>query len=170
MLPIHLDLSNKKVLIIGGGTIAARRVNAICAEPCDITVISPEICAEMARLIDTYKLHWKKKKVDVEDLKEAFFIVAATNDHAVNEWIAKTSLPHQLVNCVSQSELGSVIMPKVIKAGKVTISVSTSGASPARTKQLATTIEAMLENEDIEALDVLYMERKERITKQRKNR
>ncbi|MBD3858137.1 bifunctional precorrin-2 dehydrogenase/sirohydrochlorin ferrochelatase [Bacillus sp. 28A-2] len=167
MLPVHLDLTNKQVLIAGGGTVAARRVSALCMEPCRITVVSPDICDEMARLIDTYELNWKGKKVGAEDLEDAFLIVAATSDPSVNEWIAQTALPHQLVNCVSQSELGNVIVPKVVKAGKVTISVSTSGASPARTKQLAAAIEAMLEKEDVDALEALYIERKKR---QRKGR
>lgn len=122
--------------------------------------MSPDISEEMARLIDTYALNWKEKKVDPEDLKGAFFIVAATNDPSVNEWIAQTAQPHQLVNCVSQSELGNVIMPKVVKAGKVTISVSTSGASPARTKQLAAAIESLLEEEDIDALDAFTSKEK----------
>ncbi|PCK21603.1 precorrin-2 dehydrogenase [Bacillus pumilus] len=167
MLPVHLDLTNKQVLIAGGGPVAARRANALGAEPCSITVVSPHICDEMAHVIETYELNWKEKKVGAEDLKDAFFIVAATNDPVVNEWITHTAQPHQLVNCVSQSELGNVIMPKVVKAGKVTISVSTSGASPARTKQLAAAIENLLEQEDVDALDALYMERK---TQQRKSR
>ncbi|MEI4788987.1 bifunctional precorrin-2 dehydrogenase/sirohydrochlorin ferrochelatase [Bacillus sp. FJAT-53060] len=167
MLPINLDLTNKQVLIAGGGSVAARRANALGTESCSVTVVSPHICDEMARIIDTYELNWKEKKVSAEDLKGAFFIVAATNDPAVNEWITQTAQPHQLVNCVSQSELGNVIMPKVVKAGKVTISVSTSGASPTRTKQLASAIENLLEQEDVDALDALYVERK---TRQRKSR
>ncbi|WP_144533342.1 precorrin-2 dehydrogenase/sirohydrochlorin ferrochelatase family protein [Bacillus pumilus] len=167
MLPVHLDLTNQQVLIAGGGKIAARRVEALCIEPCHITIVSPDISKEMARLIDTYNLNWKEKKVDVKDIEDAFFIVAATNDPAVNKWIAQTARPHQLVNCVSQSELGNVIVPKVVKAGKVTISVSTSGASPARTKQLAAEIETLLEQEDVDALDALYIERKKQ---QRKSR
>ncbi|GLF90475.1 precorrin-2 dehydrogenase [Bacillus safensis] len=167
MLPVHLDLTNKQVLIAGGGPVAARRANSLCVEPCRITVVSPDLCDDMVNLIDTYKLTWKKKKVDAEDLKDAFFIVAATNDPSVNDWITQSALPHQLVNCVSQSELGNVIVPKVVKAGKVTISVSTSGASPARTKQLAAAIESLLEQEDTDALDALYTERKKR---QRKSR
>ncbi|OLP66500.1 Precorrin-2 dehydrogenase [Bacillus pumilus] len=167
MLPVHLDLSNKRVLIVGGGPIATRRANALSGEHCELTIISPDICDDMANLIDTHQLQWKQRKVVAEDLEDVFFIVAATNDPSVNEWIAQTALPHQLVNCVSQSELGSVMMPKVVKAGRVTVSVSTSGASPARTKQLADAIESMLEHEDIEALDALYVERKKR---QRKSR
>ncbi|MGG2186398.1 NAD(P)-dependent oxidoreductase [Bacillus altitudinis] len=71
----------------------------------------------------------EEKKVDAEDVKDAFLIVAATDDPSVNEWMTQSALPHQLVNCVSQSELGNVIVPKVVRAGKVTISISTSGAS-----------------------------------------
>ncbi|MFS0656083.1 bifunctional precorrin-2 dehydrogenase/sirohydrochlorin ferrochelatase [Bacillus sp. 179-C3.3 HS] len=167
MLPVHLDLSHKRVLIVGGGPIAARRAHTICTEPCDITIVSPDICDDMAQLIKTYQLRWKQQKVSAQDLEGMFMIVAATNDPSVNEWISRTAHPHQLVNCVSQSELGSVIMPKVVKAGKVTISISTSGASPARTKQLAVAIESMLEQEDVDALDALYIERKEQ---QRKSR
>ncbi|WP_144524652.1 precorrin-2 dehydrogenase/sirohydrochlorin ferrochelatase family protein [Bacillus pumilus] len=167
MLPVHLDLTNQQVLIAGGGKIAARRVEALCIEACQITIVSPDVSKEMSRLIDTYNLNWKEKKVDAKDIEDAFFIVAATNDPAVNKWIAQTARPHQLVNCVSQSELGNVIVPKVVKAGKVTISVSTSGASPARTKQLAAEIETLLEQEDVGALDALYIERK---NQQRKSR
>lgn len=167
MLPVHLDLTNKQVVIAGGGSVALRRAKALCTESCHITVVSPNLSEEMAHFIDTYQLNWKEKKVDAGDLKDAFFIVAATNDPSVNEWIAQTAQPHQLVNCVSQSELGNVMVPKVVKAGKVTISVSTSGASPARTKQLAAAIESLLEQEDIDALDALYIERKKR---QRKSR
>ncbi|EKF37483.1 precorrin-2 dehydrogenase/sirohydrochlorin ferrochelatase family protein [Bacillus xiamenensis] len=160
MLPIHLDLTNKQVVIAGGGLVAARRASALCMEPCRITIVSPDICDEMAKLIETNGLNWEKKKVGAEDLKDAFLIVAATNDPLVNEWITQTATPHQLVNCVSQSEFGNVIVPKVVRAGKVTISVSTSGASPSRTKELAAAIESLLEQEDIDALDALYIERK----------
>lgn len=103
MLPVHLDLTDKQVVIAGGGSVALRRAKALCKESCQITVVSPNISEEMERLIDTYALNWKEKKVDAEDLKGAFFIVAATNDPSVNEWIAQTAQPHQLVNCVSQS-------------------------------------------------------------------
>lgn len=72
MLPVHLDLTNQQVLIAGGGKIAARRAEALCIEPCHITIVSPDISKEMARLIDTYNLNWKEKKVDAEDLKDAF--------------------------------------------------------------------------------------------------
>ena len=62
MLPVHLDLTNKHVLIAGGGRIAARRTSALCMEPCSITIVSPDICDEMANLIETYQLTWKKRK------------------------------------------------------------------------------------------------------------
>ena len=68
MLPVHLDLTNQQVLIAGGGKIAARRAEALCIEPCHITIVSPDISKEMARLIDTYNLNWKEKKVEAEDV------------------------------------------------------------------------------------------------------
>ncbi|BBP89210.1 hypothetical protein BsIDN1_28280 [Bacillus safensis] len=89
MLPVHLDLTDKQVVIAGGGSVALRRAKALCTESCQITVVSPDLSEEMACLIDTYALNWKEKKVGAEDLKDAFFfIVAATNDPSVNEWIA----------------------------------------------------------------------------------
>lgn len=99
MLPVHLDLTNKQVVIAGGGSVALRRAKALCTESCHLTVVSPDLSEEMACLIDTYALNWKEKKVGAEDLKDAFFIVAATNDPSVNEWIAQTAQPHQLVVC-----------------------------------------------------------------------
>ncbi|MGE6631341.1 precorrin-2 dehydrogenase/sirohydrochlorin ferrochelatase family protein [Bacillus sp. NPDC077027] len=162
MLPVHLDLKEKSVLIIGGGKIAFRRLTTILPETKRITVVSPELSDQMEQLITMHQLVWKRKSVEREDLTSAFLIVAATNDPTVNEWVTKIAQPHQLVNCVSQAELGSVIMPKIIRKGRIVISVSTSGASPTHTKRLSTEIESLLQHENTDELERLYKQRKER--------
>ncbi|WP_306797735.1 NAD(P)-dependent oxidoreductase [Proteus mirabilis] len=94
------------------------------------------------------------------DLKPAFFIIAATNDRGVNQEIAANASETQLVNCVSKAEQGSVYMPKIIRKGRIQVSVSTSGASPAHTKRLAENIEPLMTDDLAEEVDRLFEKRR----------
>lgn len=96
----------------------------------------------------------------MKDLAPAFFIIAATNDRSVNQEIAASASETQLVNCVSDAEQGSVYMPKIICKGRIQVSVSTSGASPAHTKRLAEDIEPLITADLTEEVDRLFEKRR----------
>lgn len=147
MIPIHISLKGKKVVIAGGGIIAVRKLKALLHEEADITIVSPEVSDDMSMLISEHKLEWKRKKVEKSDLDSAFFIIAATNEPDVNRWIGKSAAENQLINVASNADLGNIYLPKTIKKGKILISVSTSGASPADTKRIARDIEGLISEE-----------------------
>lgn len=156
MLPLHFNVKNKNVLIVGGGKIALRRLRLFLEEEANIRVISPDVLQEIAELSKLGKLNWQAKKVELADLKDALFIIAATNDSAVNEWIAENVSENQFVNVVSNADKGNVIVPKSVKKGRLTLSVSTNGASPALTKQICEQLSEQFDDQFINELEQMY--------------
>ncbi|MDQ0227117.1 NAD(P)-dependent oxidoreductase [Metabacillus niabensis] len=159
MIPLHIDVKGKKVIVVGGGKIAYRRLCLFLAEGANITVISPNVISEIEELFHLGKITWLEKKIELEDLKNAFFIIAATNDASINEWIAANIEENQLINIVSNAKLGNVTVPKTVKKGKLILSVSTSGASPKLSKEISEKLIEQFEDDFIEELDKLYVER-----------
>ncbi|MCM3441160.1 NAD(P)-dependent oxidoreductase [Metabacillus halosaccharovorans] len=166
MLPLHIDVNNRQVLVIGGGKIAYRRLLLFLDEGANITVISPEIINDIEDLSQKKQILWKQKKVELSDLQQAFIIVAATNDPAVNEWVAENVNNHQLVNVASDMTKGNFIVPKSVKKGRLSISVSTNGASPKRAKEICEQLSSQFDEEYINELDRLYDQRQ--LNKQQK--
>ncbi|WP_226665785.1 NAD(P)-dependent oxidoreductase [Metabacillus litoralis] len=161
MLPLHINVQNQNVLIVGGGSIALRRLQLFLEEDAHVTVVSPEVVEEIENLARSNQLIWKKKKIEVSDLSQAFIIIAATNDHQINEWVAKQVAPTQLINVASNAEQGNVIVPKSIQKGRLTLSVSTNGASPKLAKQICEQISHQFDESFIKELDIMYEKRQE---------
>jgi len=161
MLPLHIDVNNRQVLVIGGGKIAYRRLLLFLDEGANITVISPEIINDIEDLSQKKQILWKQKKVELSDLQQAFIIVAATNDPAVNEWVSENVNNHQLVNVASDMTKGNFIVPKSVKKGRLSISVSTNGASPKRAKEICEHLSSQFDEEYINELDRLYDQRQQ---------
>ncbi|MCV9887598.1 NAD(P)-dependent oxidoreductase [Metabacillus halosaccharovorans] len=161
MLPLHIDVNNRQVLVIGGGKIAYRRLLLFLDEGANITVISPEIINDIEDLSQKKQILWKQKKVELSDLQQAFIIVAATNDPAVNEWVSENVNNHQLVNVASDMTKGNFIVPKSVKKGRLSISVSTNGASPKRAKEICEHLSSQFNEEYINELDRLYDQRQQ---------
>ncbi|MCM3652706.1 precorrin-2 dehydrogenase [Metabacillus litoralis] len=162
MLPLHFNVKDKNVLVVGGGKIALRRLRLFLEEGARITVISPDVVPEIAELSKVDKLNWQAKKVELADLKDALFIIAATNDSAVNEWIAENASENQLVNVASNANKGNVIVPKSVKKGRLTLSVSTNGASPTLAKQICEQLSKQFDEQFVNELEQMYENRANR--------
>ncbi|MCE0739057.1 precorrin-2 dehydrogenase/sirohydrochlorin ferrochelatase family protein [Bacillus sp. G16] len=162
MLPLHISLEKKKVVIAGGGTIALRRLKTVLSEGADITLVSPDVEPEIKKMADNRRIRWASRTIEKEDYLDAFLIIAATDNAAVNKEIAQTASPFQLVNCVSEAELGNVYMPKIVKRGHVTVSVSTNGASPKHTKELSEKVDELIDGDFVAEVDRLYHVRRKK--------
>ncbi|MDR4434118.1 precorrin-2 dehydrogenase [Bacillus tequilensis] len=162
MLPLHISLEKKKVVIAGGGSIALRRLKTVLSEGADITLVSPDVEPEIKQMADNHRIRWVSRTIEKEDYLDAFLIIAATDHPAVNKEIAQTAAPFQLVNCASHAELGNVYMPKIVKKGHVTVSVSTNGASPKHTKELAGKVDELIDGDFVAEVDRLYQVRRKK--------
>ncbi|ASB89676.1 precorrin-2 dehydrogenase [Bacillus sonorensis] len=160
MLPLHINLSGKQVVIAGGGRIAARRLRTVLDEGASVTVVSPEVSAAMLELIEKHRICWKRKKAEPEDAEDAFLVILATDDPETNKRIADSARDRQLVNVASEAERGNVYVPKIIKKGNITISVSTNGASPGHAIELAGRIDGLVDDQLVREIDELFRKRR----------
>ena len=86
--PLYVDLSGRDVLVVGAGPIAARRVASLLPFDCRITVVAPEACDEIARHSKAGRLCLKCRPYETADSENAYLIVAATDNRALNHQIA----------------------------------------------------------------------------------
>lgn len=173
-LPLVLNLKGKKVVIFGGGEVGERKASLFC-EHADVTVVSREFTPMLTELSGKIRL------INAEDmdekeisryLKEAFIVIPATNDAALNERIAGIAGNQgKLVNRVDG--VGDIIVPSVIERGDVVIGISTFGKSPALSKYIRQRIEEVVTPEFIsmsKLQDELRELLKSRVEDQRKRR
>ena len=151
--PFFIDIKNKNCVVVGGGTVALRKIEKLIQFEPDITVIAPEIsdyilCIEGIRII-------KRTFLD-SDLDGAFFVITATNDEMLNEHIFRMcSEKNILVNTVDDKEKCSFIFPAIVKRENVTVAVSTSGKSPIYARYLRKQIENLLDDRTDEIIEIL---------------
>lgn len=139
--PVFINLHGKKCIVIGGGSIAERKILSLLKAGADVSVISPELTKRLASESKNKRIKHIKRRYQKGDLKNAFIVIAATNDRAVNRKAAKEA-PH-LMNAVDMPALCNFIVPSVVKRGLLTIAISTSGASPAIAKAIRREIETL---------------------------
>lgn len=135
--PVMLDLFNRRAVVIGGGKIATRKVQTLLeSSEANVTVVSPDITETLEQLAHKQQIHWYKKNFHATDIEDAFLVIAATNDKALNRMIAKQCHPHQLVNVVSEAIHGNFVVPASLRRGNLTIAVSTDGLHPSAAKRI----------------------------------
>ena len=141
-LPLFLDVKNMPCLIVGGGVIAERKVSILARANANITIIAPEITAEIERNIKRKNIKWLQKNFTASDIKNFQIVIAATNDRAVNAEVAALCKEQNiLVNTADDSKNCDFILPSVIDRSPVQIAVSTGGASPVLARMLRTKLE-----------------------------
>ena len=158
--PINLNLNGRKVVVIGGGRIAERKITGLIEAMAVVTVVSPKLTPELMMYAEEGKLIWKEKDFTAEDIQDAFLVIAATNQPEINLAIKKAAAPHQLVSLVDNPEESDFILPAVVNQGKLSITVSTSGASPILAKKIKQEIADQFGPEYKEYVDFLYSCRK----------
>lgn len=143
--PIMLDVRERPVIVVGGDAIAAEKAAALVASGARVSVISPEFGAEMLALAAREQVTLLHKSYEPGDLAGAFVVVAATTDAEMIEAIWQETQRHgQPVNIVDVPRYCSFILPSVLRRGKLTVAVSTEGASPSLAKRIRQQLEEVL--------------------------
>jgi len=132
LYPVMLDLRDREVVVVGGGSVAERKVREIIEAGARVRVISPEVTPALAQLGAEGWITVCRKPFEATDLEGAWLVIGATDDAAVNRAIAEEAARRRLFcNIVDQTALCSFLVPAVVRQGVVTIAISTGGMSPA---------------------------------------
>ncbi|QBX60567.1 Hypothetical protein SaO217_2503 [Staphylococcus aureus] len=121
-----------------------------------MTVISPTITEKLQNMVDKGVVIWKGKEFEPSDIVDAYLVIAATNEPRVNEAVKQALPEHALFNNVGDASNGNVVFPSALHRDKLTISVSTDGASPKLTKSIMAELEALYPPSYSSYIDFLY--------------
>lgn len=137
LFPFYEDISGKEFLVVGGGAVAAEKIEKIKQFTQCIHVIAPE-----TELSD---VPVERRPFRDEDLEHCDVCIVATSDRALNAHIAALCRERHIpVNVVDDRELCSFIFPSFVKRGPLTVSITTSGKSPAYARTLRKQLEQVI--------------------------
>jgi precorrin-2 dehydrogenase/sirohydrochlorin ferrochelatase len=163
-----LRLEGKKVVVIGGGRVAERKVAGLLVTGSLITVISPQATDKLKGLAGSGLIEWLERSFSKEDIEGAFLIFAATNDNVLNQSIKMAASEQQLVNIADDPEGSNFHVPSHIQRGRLSIAVSTGGASPTLARKIREQLEHQFDDQFEEYLEFLFSAR-QRILKEVKD-
>jgi uroporphyrin-III C-methyltransferase/precorrin-2 dehydrogenase/sirohydrochlorin ferrochelatase len=140
LFPAFLKLQGRRVVVVGGGPVAASKLAALQAARADVVVVAPEVC----EAIRTAGVTISNRPFDPADLDGAWFVVAAAPPE-VNRRVAEECERRQLfVNAVDDPANASVYLGGVVRRPGVTLAISTDGAAPALAGLLREALDHML--------------------------
>lgn len=135
--PMYIDMEDLKVLLVGGGTIATEKLEKLVDFTKEITIITKELSMEANVIIKDNCLTLFERAYRQGDIDGFDIVIVATDDMELHKSIYEESRGSRtLVNSVDDTAYCDFIFPSYIKNGDLTISFSTSGASPAFAKQI----------------------------------
>ncbi len=144
-LPIFLNIENKDCLVVGGGEVAARKLEMLLKANAQVRLVARELCEEVRLLVNEGKLKHIGQHYQEALLENCVLVIAATDNEQLNREISEQAQLRQLpVNVVDNPALCSFIMPSVIDRYPVQIAISTGGASPVLARLLRARLETMI--------------------------
>jgi siroheme synthase-like protein len=146
--PFFVDLSDRHILVIGAGTIAARRVGTLCGFAGEITVVAPEIAPEIEELARSWPVMVCRRGFQEEDLSGKDLVLIATDDRRLNSEIYQMCRERQIwANTCSDQALCDFQFPSVVRQGDVVIGINASGKNHRLVKETRQKIENFLKEE-----------------------
>lgn len=129
--PVYLNLKGKRVVVIGGGEVAERKVESLLGTEGLIVVISPKVTPRLASLVDENRIDLQLRPYTPGDCAGAALVLSATDDPAVSRAVFQDATAiGALINTADQPALCDFIMPAVVRRGDIVIAISTGGTSP----------------------------------------
>jgi precorrin-2 dehydrogenase len=143
--PVCLDLGGRPCVVVGGGAVAERKVRGLLDAGACVTVLSPRLTPGLLALAGKGRLQWRPREYRPGDLTEAWLVMVATDDRAVNGEVAKEARARRVwANCADDPERCDFALPAIARRGTLTVAVSTGGASPALAQMAREEIERRL--------------------------
>lgn len=160
LYPVGLVLTGKAVLVVGGGQVATQKVAELVRCGADVTVVAPDVAAELSTLADEGRLRCEVRPYRRGEASAYRFVVAATDQRDVNQAVHDDAEAAGVwVNAADDPERCTAVLPSRVRRGSLLVTISTEGRSPALASWLRTQIEEQLGPEHEVLLDLLADER-----------
>ncbi|NCA69589.1 MAG: uroporphyrinogen-III C-methyltransferase [Sphingobacteriia bacterium] len=144
-LPIFLDIKGQPCLVVGGGTTAERKVGSLLRAGAAVRVVSPTLTAPLARRLAAGEIRHDARPFAAADIADNRFVIAATDDRAVNRSIAELARAAQIpVNVSDDPHACTFLLPSIVDRSPVVVAISTGKASPVLARLLRTRLESLI--------------------------
>lgn len=160
-VPIMVDFHDRSAVVFGAGRVATRRIHWLLDAGARVTVVAPVASESVRQWADKGVLTWKQRTFEPEDLDEAQIVVAATDSSEINGSVGDRSHSGQWVNVVDQSERGNFQVPARLTRGRLTLAVSTGGASPVLAVKIRDALSECFDDTWEKRLEKKFRERRE---------
>ena len=142
--PANLNLAGQPALVVGGGPVAARKVEALLRSGARVTVVAPAAVDEIAEGPD---LVWHRRAYRPGEAGAYRLVVTATSDPSVNSRVARDcQAANVFVNSADDPANCTFTLPSVARRGDLQVAVSTNGRSPALARWLRRRIEREIDS------------------------
>ena len=146
--PVSLDLADRSVLVVGGGPVAEGKVEGLLAAAARITVVSPTLAPRLAAWAEAGCIRHVPRAYRAGDLVGQQLALVATDARGVSGKVAAEGRARGIwVNAADEPARCDFILPAVIRRGRLVVSVSTGGASPAAARAIREELERHLTEE-----------------------
>jgi len=144
LYPLFLKLSGHPVLVVGGGTIARRKIESLLESGAEVCVVSPKVVPEVESMVEAGRVEWVQSPFEPTHLAGKRLVVAASSSQSVNELVAQTARDMNIwINTVDVPELCDFYVPSVVDRNPLLIAVSTMGQAPAFARKLRKELETL---------------------------
>lgn len=142
--PLFLDIAGRKCVVVGGGSVAERKVKRLLACGARVEVVGKSLTPLLAAWKEEEKVVYRNAEYGDSSLADAFLVIGATDDEAVNGRIAADARALGIpVNIVDDPAACNFMLPSIVERGDLSIAVSTGGRSPALAKKIRKELEAL---------------------------
>lgn len=156
VFPLFVDLKDKLCVVVGGGKVAARKIDTLLQFEAKIRVVSPELSGRLEELKREGRVEVVERVYSEGDLEGAFIAIAATSDSMLNGEIYNYAVKNNIfVDVADCPQKCTFIFPSVVKRGDLVVGISTSGGYPALSKNIRKRIDGMLPQTYGDILEIL---------------
>jgi len=144
-LPIFADLKQRPVLVVGGGEIAARKIDLLLRAGAEVRVAAQSLSEEVAHLHRQAAIQWLSTSYHADQLDDVFLVIAATDDTVLNAQVYEdANLRRVLANVVDDQPKCSFIFPSIVDRSPIVVAISSSGTAPVLARMLREKLETLL--------------------------
>jgi precorrin-2 dehydrogenase / sirohydrochlorin ferrochelatase len=142
LFPAFLKLARRRCLVVGGGRVAAEKVEGMLRAQAEVYVVAPSATGRIRAWADAGKIRWAARRYRASDLAGAFLVVAATSSSALDAEIYQQAKRRGvLCNVVDDPEHCDFYYGAIVRRGSLQIAISTGGLSPALAQRLRKRLE-----------------------------
>ena len=143
--PVMLDPARLRILVVGGGAVATRKVAGVADAGGHPEIVSPAVTDELRAMVDGLRLVWHPRPYESADVDGTQLVFAATDDPAVNQRVAEDArAAGALVSRADEGAESDFHVPSHLRRDEVVVAFSTGGASPLLARRLRERLEAVV--------------------------